>query len=205
MNENRTFENTMPHEQLPRCQPPAQADEADRLWEELQALWDEQNRRIDEILAASEHEAPMHHAPSRKRPGTPLRIRLLRSHIVLLGVFVAAAIYWGTLIPSLAYTVPAAIVCAAIEGAYLLTAFECLKRVRSLAACDPVRTTHGITPPCEVLRGPRYGLTATCIAAVTVLVVAACAPTGGDSCGMIYDQPSRAAVIEILDQSIASI
>lgn len=205
MNENRTFENTMPHEQLPRCQPPAQADEADRLWEELQALWDEQNRRIDEILAASEHEAPMHHAPSRKRPGTPLRIRLLRSHIVLLGVFVAAAIYWGTLIPTLAYTVPAALICAAVEGAYLLIAHECLKRVRSLAASNPVRATrHSTAARAATFGGPRYGLTAVCIAAVAACMAAACAPTG-DGYTMLNDQPSRAAVIEILDQSIASI
>lgn len=195
----------MPHEQLPTCQPPAQSDEEERLWEELQSLWDEQNRRIDEILAASEHEAPMPQAPSRKRPGTPLRVRLLRSHIVLLGVFVAAATYWGTLIPALAYTMPAALICAAVEGAYLLTAFECLKRVRSLAACDPVRAPLDGRAPNAVLRGSRYGLAAVGVAAVAVLMVAACAPTGGDSCAMIYDQPSRAAVIEVLDQSIASI
>lgn len=204
MNEkNNPYESKLPPAQLPTgSQAMPDDDEADRLWEELQALWDEQSRRIDEILASAEQPLVSLKAESA---GTPCRVRLLRRHVALLCVFVAAAIYWGTLIPTLAYTVPAALICAAVEGAYLLIAHECLKRVRSLAASNPVRATrHSTAARAATFGGPRYGLTAVCIAAVAACMAAACAPTG-DGYTMLNDQPSRAAVIEVLDQSIASI
>ena len=186
----------------PRPLPPSAVGETDRLWDEIQSLWDEQSRRIDHALAAAERSETQQNAPL---PATPCRVRLLRRHLVLLAVFLAAAIYWGSLIPSLAYTVPALIVCAAIEGAYLLLAFECLRQVRGLAGSDPARATLDAAAQHTLPQESHYALTAISIAAVTILTVTACTPTGGNSYAMVCDQPSHAAVIETIASSIAAI
>lgn len=123
------------------------AIEDDPLFSDLQALWDEQAAFIDRALAQS--DATPGYTPAKvPHPSAPLRLRMLAAYVVLSVVAVASAVYWGILIPSLAYTTLALVVSLTIEAIYILLAAECLCQTVSLIVFRPDRV--------GILRMSRY-------------------------------------------------
>ena len=112
--------------------------EEDSLFDDLQALWDEQTALIDRLLAQSDATLK-ESTPKGPTPCAPLRLRMLAAYVVLTVITSAAAVYWGILIPSLAYTSIALVVSLVIELIYILLAAECLYHTVGLIIFDPAR------------------------------------------------------------------
>ncbi|MCQ2297875.1 MAG: hypothetical protein MJZ51_04550 [Bacteroidales bacterium] len=185
------------------------AIEADSLFADLQSRWDEQSVRIDRALAASD-VAIMKELPMKPRPSVPLRIRMLAVYVVLFVVSVAAAAYWGFLIPSLAFNALALVVSLVIELIYILLVAECLYEAVSLIILSPTRVgtlrmsrhyrrTHmqDKTPMLQMRRP-----VVACIAAVIALTVASCTITGIDDCFITQNHLGRTATIETVSNVI---
>lgn len=176
--------------------------ENDRLWDEIQSLWDEQSSRIDQALAAAGRPASGQYRP---RMAVPTHIRLMCLHWAQLAVLVFAAIYWVTLIPSLAATLPATIVCCAIEVAYIILAYECFKKARAFAHSSPNRATLSFASSQCALRGPQHGMSAACIAAMIAIVVTFCAPSEVNGCVITSNYPDNTAVVEDIAQVLSQL
>lgn len=125
----------------------ADAIEEDPVFSDLQSLWDEQSAHLDRALA---HGAPVSRrqqspCPRGRRramkshPSAPYRLRMLAVYAVLSVVALASAVYWGILIPSLAFTTAALVTSLVIEFIYMLLLAECLYWTVSLLVFDPAR------------------------------------------------------------------
>ena len=112
------------------------AFEEDDIFADLQSLWDEQSARIDRALAQSDRVIP---PPKKPYPSAPWHLRVLAVYAVLSVVALASAVYWGILIPSLAFTTAALVTSLVIEFIYLLLLAECLYWTVSLLVFDPAR------------------------------------------------------------------
>lgn len=190
-------------------QPPADDSEADRLFDELQTLWDEEGCRIDKALAAA---AP----PAAVRPADNFRTRMLQRYLLLLAVAVAAAVCWALLFPPLAYTTLALAVCLLIETIYLLLSAECLLWSLRLSGFVPHTCAkpmpaegssrqHSADLSASLAQRRSAQVAAACLAAVATLVVTSCAPTGGDGYAITCNLFDRTAVVEEVAQALAQL
>lgn len=132
MNKETNRNNHPRNENLPDLAGSAQQEDP---FADLQSLWDEQSARIDRALAQSERVPP----PRKSHPSAPWRLRVLAVYAVLSVVALASAVYWGILIPSLAFTTAALVTSLVIEFIYLLLFAECLYWTVSLLVFDPAR------------------------------------------------------------------
>ena len=123
------------------------AIEEDPVFSDLQSLWDEQCARLDRALAHGAPTSRWQQSPcprGRRRamkthPSAPYRLRMLAVYAVLSVVALASAVYWGILIPSLAFNAAALVTSLVIEFIYLLLLAECLYWTVSLLVFDPAR------------------------------------------------------------------
>lgn len=123
------------------------AIEEDPVFSDLQSLWDEQSARLDRALAHGALASRRQQSPcprGRRRamkthPSAPYRLRMLAVYAVLSVVALASAVYWGILIPSLAFNAAALVTSLVIEFIYLLLLAECLYWTVSLLVFDPAR------------------------------------------------------------------
>lgn len=133
MNKETNRNNHPRNENLPDLAGSAQQEDP---FADLQSLWDEQSARIDRALAQSDRVLP---PPRKSHPSAPWRLRVLAVYAVLSVVALASAVYWGILIPSLAFTTAALVTSLVIEFIYLLLLAECLYWTVSLLVFDPAR------------------------------------------------------------------
>lgn len=133
MNKETNRNNHPRNENLPDLAGSAQQEDP---FADLQSLWDEQSARIDRALAQSDRVPPL---PRKSHPSAPWRLRVLAVYAVLSVVALASAVYWGILIPSLAFTTAALVTSLVIEFIYLLLLAECLYWTVSLLVFDPAR------------------------------------------------------------------
>ena len=133
MNKETNRNNHPRNENLPDLAGSAQQEDP---FADLQSLWDEQSARIDRALAQSDRVPPL---PRKPHPSAPWRLRVLAVYAVLSVVAFASAVYWGILIPSLAFTTAALVTSLVIECIYLLLLAECLYWTVSLLVFDPAR------------------------------------------------------------------
>ena len=122
MNKETNRNNHPRNENLPDLAGSAQQEDP---FADLQSLWDEQSDRIDRALAQSDRGPP---PPRKSHPSAVLSV-----------VALASAVYWGILIPSLAFTTAALVTSLVIEFIYLLLLAECLYWTVSLLVFDPAR------------------------------------------------------------------
>ena len=119
------------------------AIEEDPVFSDLQSLWDEQSARLDRALAhgalASRRQQTRRRRAMKTHPSAPWRLRVLAVYAVLSVVALASAVYWGILIPSLAFNAAALVTSLVIEFIYLLLLAECLYWTVSLLVFDPAR------------------------------------------------------------------
>lgn len=193
--------------------------EEDALFSELQALWDEQRERIDRAVAEAGDAIP---APRRRHPAIPFRLRMMWCYAILTLVALAAVVYWAILIPSLAFTSLALVVCLAIELVYVILFAECLYWTVCLIVYNPSRVgvlrmsrfvsrshphPHYSSKPSssviklyepdsfQVVPHARKSVAAG-IAAVFSLSVVSCTTTGIDGYSISQKHPDRTAVVE---------
>lgn len=133
MNKETNRNNHPRNENLPDLAGSAQQEDP---FADLQSLWDEQSARIDRALAQSDRVPPL---PRKSHPSAPWRLRVLAVYAVLSVVALASAVYWGILIPSLAFTTAALVTSLVIEFIYMLLLAECLYWTVSLLVFDPAR------------------------------------------------------------------
>ena len=133
MNKETNRNNHPRNENLPDLAGSAQQEDP---FADLQSLWDEQSDRIDRALAQSDRVPP---PPRKSHPSASWRLRVLAVYAVLSVVALASAVYWGILIPSLAFTTAALVTSLVIEFIYLLLLAECLYWTVSLLVFDPAR------------------------------------------------------------------
>lgn len=119
--------------------------------------------------------------------------------LVLLG----AAAAWAALFSPLAFSPLALAVCLAVEAAYLLLAFLCLRQIRPRRPSRPRRVPAPPLP--RALRpNPIPRVAAVAAALALLLVVVSCAATGGDGLSITQNHPGRAdavlAVTQVLNQ-----
>ena len=133
MNKETNRNNHPRNENLPDLVGSAQQEDP---FADLQSLWDEQSARIDRALAQSDRVPPL---PRKSHPSAPWRLRVLAVYAVLSVVALASAVYWGILIPSLAFTTAALVTSLVIEFIYMLLLAECLYWTVSLLVFDPAR------------------------------------------------------------------
>lgn len=133
MNKETNRNNHPRNENLPDLACSAQQEDP---FADLQSLWDEQSARIDRALAQSDRVLP---PPRKSHPSAPWRLRVLAVYVVLSVVALASAVYWGILIPSLAFTTAALVTSLVIEFIYMLLLAECLYWTVSLLVFDPAR------------------------------------------------------------------
>jgi hypothetical protein len=119
------------------------AIEEDPVFSDLQSLWDEQSAHLDRALAhgalASRRQQTRRRRAMKTHPSAPYRLRMLAVYAVLSVVALASAVYWGILIPSLAFNAAALVTSLVIEFIYLLLLAECLYWTVSLLVFDPAR------------------------------------------------------------------
>lgn len=180
--------------------------EGDALFADLQAFWDGQSSRIERALsAASGRPWP---AAARRQPAAPGRLRMLAAYAVLSAVALAAAVYWGVLMPTLVFNTASLVTSLVVEAVLLLLLAECLYWAVGLLVHDPARV--------GVLRMSRFReddrvrtcvrqAAAACVAAVLTLTVASCTTTGIDGHAITQDHHGRAAAVEHVEQIIALI
>ena len=174
------------------------AFEEDDIFADLQSLWDEQSARIDRALAQSDRVIP---PPKKPYPSAPWHLRVLAVYAVLSVVALASAVYWGILIPSLAFTTAALVTSLVIEFIYLLLLAECLYWTVSLLVFDPARV--GVLRMSRFIRRSRARqAAAACIAALFALTIVACSTTGIDGNTINQGNPDRTATIENVAQII---
>lgn len=202
--------------------------EDDPLFSELQTLWDEQAAFIDRAIALSD-ATRKEASPKASHPYVPIRQRMLAAFGVLSVVAVAAAVYWGILIPALAYTTLFLVVSLTIEAIYIFLAAQCLCQTVSLIVLDPARVgllrmsrcirrfcmSPGYAP--NPLRQPQppqsrtigiipmlrmRQVAAACIAAVIALTVVSFTITGTDGYLITQNHPGRTASIETVNNVI---
>lgn len=117
------------------------AIEEDPVFSDLQSLWDEQSARLDRALAhgapVSRRQQTRRRRAMKTRPSAPWRLRMLAVYAVLSVVALASAVYWGILIPSLAFNAAALVTSLVVEFIYLLLLAECLYWTVSLLVFDP--------------------------------------------------------------------
>ncbi len=133
MNKETNRNNHPRNENLPDLAGSAQQEDP---FADLQSLWDEQSARIDRALAQSDRVPP---PPRKSHPSAPWRLRVLAVYAVLSVVALASTVYWGILIPSLAFTTAALVTSLVIEFIYMLLLAECLYWTVSLLVFDPAR------------------------------------------------------------------
>lgn len=133
MNKETNRNNHPRNENLPDLAGSAQQEDP---FADLQSLWDEQSACIDRALAQSDRVPPL---PRKSHPSAPWRLRVLAVYAVLSVVALASAVYWGILIPSLAFTTAALVTSLVIEFIYMLLLAECLYWTVSLLVFDPAR------------------------------------------------------------------
>ena len=153
MNKETNRNNHPRNENLPDLAGSAQQEDP---FADLQSLWDEQSARIDRALAQSDRVPPL---PRKPHPSAPWRLRVLAVYAVLSVVAFASAVYWGILIPSLAFTTAALVTSLVIEFIYLLLLAECLYWTVSLLVFDPARVGV-LRMSCFIRRSrmrPHYG------------------------------------------------
>ena len=153
MNKETNRNNHPRNENLPDLAGSAQQEDP---FADLQSLWDEQSARIDRALAQSDRVPPL---PRKPHPSAPWRLRVLAVYAVLSVVALASAVYWGILIPSLAFTTAALVTSLVIEFIYLLLLAECLYWTVSLLVFDPARVGV-LRMSCFIRRSrmrPHYG------------------------------------------------
>ena len=178
--------------------------EGDALFADLQAFWDEQSCRIKRALAA----AGQHAEAARRQPAAPGRLRMLAVYAVLSAVALAAAVYWGVLMPTLVFNTASLVTSLVVEAVILLLLAGCLYWAVGLLVHDPARV--------GVLRMSRFReddrvrtcvrqAAAACVAAVLTLTVASCTTTGIDGHAITQDHHGRAAAVEHVEQIIALI
>lgn len=121
----------------------ADAIEEDPVFSDLQSLWDEQSAHLDRALAhgalSSRRQQTRRRRAVKSHPSAPYRLRMLAVYAVLSVVALAAAVYWGILIPSLAFNAAALVTSLVIEFIYMLLLAECLYWTVSLLVFDPAR------------------------------------------------------------------
>lgn len=119
------------------------AIEEDPIFSDLQSLWDEQSARLDRALAhgalASRRQQTRRRRAMKSHPSAPYRLRMLAVYAVLSVVALASTVYWGILIPSIAFTTAALVTSLVIEFIYMLLLAECLYWTVSLLVFDPAR------------------------------------------------------------------
>ena len=180
--------------------------EGDALFADLQAFWDGQSSRIERALsAAGDRPWP---AASRRQPAAPGRLRMLAVYAVLSAVALAAAVYWGVLMPTLVFNTASLVTSLIVEAVLLLLLAGCLYWAVGLLVHDPARV--------GVLRMSRFReddrvrtcvrqAAAACVTAVFTLTVASCTTTGIDGHAITQDHHGRAAAVEHVEQIIALI
>lgn len=134
MNKETNRNNHPRNENLPDLAGSAQQEDP---FADLQSLWDEQSSRIDRAIAQSDRVISP--SPKKSHPSAPWRLRVLAVYAVLSVVALASAVYWGILIPSLAFTTAALVTSLVIEFIYMLLLAECLYWTVSLLVFDPAR------------------------------------------------------------------
>lgn len=119
------------------------AIEEDPVFSDLQSLWDEQSARLDRALAhgalASCRQQTRRRRARKTHPSAPWRLRVLAVYAVLSVVALASTVYWGILIPSLAFNAAALVTSLVVEFIYMLLLAECLYWTVSLLVFDPAR------------------------------------------------------------------
>lgn len=134
MNKETNRNNHPRNENLPDLTGSAQQEDP---FADLQSLWDEQSARIDRAIAQSDRVISP--SPKKPHPSAPWRLRVLAVYAVLSVVALASAVYWGIIIPSLAFSTAALVTSLVIEFIYLLLLAECLYWTVSLLVFDPAR------------------------------------------------------------------
>ena len=198
--------------------------ESTLLLDELQATWDEQSLRIDQIIATSDAKA----VPSRKsRPSLPLRLRLLYGYAVISVVILACSVYWALLIPSLAYNIPTLVISLMVEGILVLILYRSIYFIIELIKYNPARVcilrrsspepSDGIKERAVKSYNEKLDITyrvsvrlirhaaAACITAVIALTTVSCTTTGTDGYTITQNHHARIAAVESVSNILSII
>lgn len=187
--------------------------ESTLLLDGLQAVWDEQSRRIDQVIAASDTKAV---TSVKSRPLLPIRLRLLYGYVAISFVIMACSVYWAILIPSIAYNTPTLVTSMIVEGILVLILSWGLYAIIHLIIYNPARVgilprsfsepSKGKESPTVRSRTDRLDIrismrlirhaAAACITAVTALTVVSCTTTGTDGYTITQNHHARTAAVE---------
>ncbi|MBP3764027.1 MAG: hypothetical protein J6I49_09170 [Bacteroidales bacterium] len=138
MNKKTNRNNHPQSENLPDSQPPASApQQEDPVFADLQALWDEQTRRIDHLLATHPEALPIRLNPHHRRPW---RRRVMAEYLILALLNSAAATY------SLLALLPDPYILIRISG-IILAATTALLAAHSLWSWFAIRRHHPARVP----------------------------------------------------------
>lgn len=203
-----------------QCTPPCDspdADEAEAFFQELQAIWDEQGRRIDQIL--SEHPLSCSYSaiPFRRRR------RLTATYLVLILVNLACAAYALVVFSAATYplrpvTLFVALVCvfAALHSlCVLLNHRHSLGRISLGKELQQLNIMNRLAPK-SINSCPFWQAVSTAFSsarevaavnAVAIIVLASltCSPLGDGYAMTLTGRDSRAALTHNIDQMIAQL
>ena len=194
--------------------------EAEKIWQQLQAAWDEHSQRIDEIIDHSDR--PLLRIDTETLKATKRRIRI---------AYIAVAVFCTVIVVSAAIAVirqPDSVLRTLYcIGTAVVIAVVCLLsfgtrspkvKPRPLDAL-PVSNGDAIPPPIDtallldalatqhrysVLKSSSPKSLASILAATTVLVFAACTPAGNECKITSADTAERMETIAIIDTIIAN-
>lgn len=176
--------------------------EDDALFGEIQAAWDEMGSRIEKLLAA-DSPAQLFVEPPRTR--MTFRTRRLTIYALLSLATFISALYWGLLIPSLAFNTAALVTCIVVEVLLVIVAAYCINNAASIFSYNPFRERTLQMPPHVGTMLNIHKLAVACIAALLAITVASCATTGGDGYYITRNNSDRTAVVDEVSYSLYKI
>lgn len=167
--------------------------EAEALFGEIQAAWDNLGSRIDKLLVDRD---PIVFFAEPPRSRITSRARSLALYLFLTLVTLSCAVYWGTLIPSLAFGATSLVACMAVEALMLLLVAECICNAVSIFSYRPY--SNRLLPMSALFGAKSYPhrLAVASMAVLLAITLVSCTTTGGDGYYITQNCNDRMAVVE---------
>lgn len=169
---------------------------------EIREAWDELDSRINQLLASSDHEVMF-----REPPHTFISYqhRMVALYAFFSLFFMAMALFWGSLIHSLAFNNFSLFVALFIELLYILFFVDSIRRTVELFSHDPSRAVilieSGLNDRC--FRPTKVAV--TCLAALLAFAVLSSTTTGIDGYTMSQNYDNRSTAIESVTNTLVAL
>lgn len=178
----------------------------DDVFGEFQALWDEQNRRIDKFITDSDEKTSACESYRLAlHPRVPYRIRMLVINALLAIITLLVVLLWAVQVHSLVFNTVSFVVAIVIELIFVVLFSDSLYCTVSLIAYNPARVGIFIKPRFVQRLATRAAQSATVsIFALFAIAYSTFAPTG-DGYIMTQLNSDRLATIDGISNTLAKL